>query len=161
LPARVLFPKSFAVSREARESELKLSDAVSQAFYAPSFIAGLECGGDHDAPARRHLRNISSDHHEGVARIAEGRDQRCEGVNPLRQQLAVIAVGFDLLEDAGDKDLLFHFEFGVLGVRCLPRIAELLPGTAGQRKALLVLLVPLPQWDIQPKTPAGKAFSGV
>src|ERR1700692_881914 len=158
---RVLFPKRFAVSREAWKSQLNLPDAVGQAFHAPSLIAGLECGGDYDAPARRHLRNISGDHHEGVARIAEGRDKRCESLDPLRLQLAVIAVGLYLFEDAVDKDLLFHLEFGVLGIRSLARVAELLPRTAGQRRALLVLLIPLLQWNVQLKTLAGKAFSGV
>src|SRR5262249_40919875 len=67
----------------------------------------------------------------------------------------------NLLENAIDTNLLFHLEFRVLGVRGLPRISKSLPRAAVQRRALLVLLVPLLQRNIQLKSLTGEPLASI
>ena len=63
LPARVLFPKRLAVLGEARKGQLYLPNAIGQAFHPASLVAGLECCGNGDPPARRHLCDVGGNHH--------------------------------------------------------------------------------------------------
>src|SRR5262245_47244409 len=151
----------FAVGGKPWEGQLDLPYTIRQPLHAPRLIAGLECGRDRDSAARRHLRDVCGDHHERVSRIPERRDEDLQHLEPLRGKCTIVAGRFNLLENTVDKNLLLHLEFRVLGVRGFPRIAKSLPRAAVERRALLVLLVPLLQWNIQLKSLAGKTFAGI